>query len=450
MWNRIMSTDNIQVAWRNEEHPPLELLRQYQEDLLSADASHLIERHLLSCDICTDVVEGLVLSDQEQIKAAVHDINARLSKKLQQKRKKKAAPTFLWADWRMAAAILVLVCSIALIYFYQVSLLQGQQAEEANISKSEANPEAASAATFLTPDSSVTAPTPPLATAPLAKAPSKAKGLKGSKAVGAKERPSAVPAPDFPAQEPFDSAKQDASVVAGVLEERRASAETGASSATTISVDSPEAAVSRQNAAEPGRQITGRVVSSDGQGLPGVSVQIKDAAVGVSTDAQGDFSLQLPEDRKVLKFNYIGFEPKEVKLNDETDTLNVTLKKERNSLSEVAVLDDEARPNDARKISPYVAAAPAPGRRSFKKYIKQNTHYPVAEAPTKARGKVTIGFTVMRDGSIGNFKVLKSMNAAFDAEAIRLLKEGPAWKPAFKNGTPVRQDVTIDIRFRHP
>jgi TonB-linked SusC/RagA family outer membrane protein len=63
----------------------------------------------------------------------------------------------------------------------------------------------------------------------------------------------------------------------------------------------------------------GRVISSaTGQGLPDVSVQVKNTNLGTTTDKNGSFALNLPNGNAVLVLSYIGFVAKEVAVNNQT------------------------------------------------------------------------------------------------------------------------------------
>ncbi len=57
--------------------------------------------------------------------------------------------------------------------------------------------------------------------------------------------------------------------------------------------------------AQPGINISGKVSDKTG-GLPGVSVSIKGTALGVVTDANGDYSIQA-SGQATLVFSFIGF-----------------------------------------------------------------------------------------------------------------------------------------------
>ncbi len=85
------------------------------------------------------------------------------------------------------------------------------------------------------------------------------------------------------------------------------------------------------------QRITGRVTDSNGVPLPGVTVVVKGTAIGVVTDAEGNYSLLVPDDIKVLLFSFVGMKNKEVPYSGQT-VLNVTLEEERTGIDEVVVV----------------------------------------------------------------------------------------------------------------
>ena len=85
--------------------------------------------------------------------------------------------------------------------------------------------------------------------------------------------------------------------------------------------------------------VKGRVVDETGQPLPGTNVIIKGTSAGVSTDANGDYVLNVPagSTNAILTFSFIGYEPLEVAIGSQTQ-INITLKSDIQSLSEVVVI----------------------------------------------------------------------------------------------------------------
>ncbi len=85
------------------------------------------------------------------------------------------------------------------------------------------------------------------------------------------------------------------------------------------------------------RTITGKVASQeDGTPLPGVNVVVKGTTNGTVTDADGNFSLSIPNSGASLVFSFIGLQTQEV-LVGERSVVDVTLSLDVQQLSEVVV-----------------------------------------------------------------------------------------------------------------
>ena len=89
-------------------------------------------------------------------------------------------------------------------------------------------------------------------------------------------------------------------------------------------------------ARQPTAAITGRVVDAKGEGLPGVTVLVKSTTTGTTTDANGNFSLNAP-DNATLVISSIGYSTQEIPVNGHT-TINVTLSDNNQTLGEVVVM----------------------------------------------------------------------------------------------------------------
>lgn len=89
--------------------------------------------------------------------------------------------------------------------------------------------------------------------------------------------------------------------------------------------------------AQTSRTVTGRVTGDKGEGLPGVTVVVKGTSQGTGTDANGNYSLAVPNDNTVLVISSIGFVKQEVVVGSRT-TLDVKLATETTALNEVQVV----------------------------------------------------------------------------------------------------------------
>ena len=88
-------------------------------------------------------------------------------------------------------------------------------------------------------------------------------------------------------------------------------------------------------------KITGLVQDKKKEPLPGVTVLLKGTSVGVATDKDGKFSLEVPQmDSVVLVFSFVGMKDKEIaikKLEKEMKPLTVVMEEDEEELSEVVV-----------------------------------------------------------------------------------------------------------------
>lgn len=85
------------------------------------------------------------------------------------------------------------------------------------------------------------------------------------------------------------------------------------------------------------KTITGRVTDESNQPMQGVSVTIKGAATGVTTDAEGNYSITVP-DNSTLVFSFVGFQEQEIVIGDQTNVNVVLTAASSQQLGEVVVI----------------------------------------------------------------------------------------------------------------
>jgi TonB-dependent starch-binding outer membrane protein SusC len=88
---------------------------------------------------------------------------------------------------------------------------------------------------------------------------------------------------------------------------------------------------------EVAKTVSGRVLDSDNQPIPGVNVLVKGTSVGTTSDADGNYTIEMPDESKILVFSFIGYLTQEVDVSDRT-TVDVTLVADIQQLSEVVVV----------------------------------------------------------------------------------------------------------------
>ena len=84
------------------------------------------------------------------------------------------------------------------------------------------------------------------------------------------------------------------------------------------------------------------------------------------------------------------------------------------------------------------------GEAALMKYIQSNLNYPEGGAT----GTVIAQFVVKADGSIGEVKVVRSIEESLDKEAVRLIKSLPKFTPGRQDGQAVAVWYTLPVRFK--
>ena len=81
------------------------------------------------------------------------------------------------------------------------------------------------------------------------------------------------------------------------------------------------------------------------------------------------------------------------------------------------------------------------------KYIQKNVRYPAIAKEYNITGKVYVSFIVDTSGSVTNVKIVRGVDKNLDAEAVRVVKSLPKYKPGKQRGKAVRVMFTIPINF---
>jgi TonB-linked SusC/RagA family outer membrane protein len=187
--------------------------------------------------------------------------------------------------------------------------------------------------------------------------------------------------------------------------------------------------------------IQGRLTSAeDGAGLPGVNIIVKGTSIGTTTDADGKYTLSVPNADAVLVFTFIGYKSKEVVVGTQT-TIDVALESDVETLTEVVVVGygEQKRETLTGSISQLkgedMIKSPQPnvsntlaGR--FSGIIANNRGgEPGQDGSTYTiRGQATLGnndVLVVIDGIPGQLGGLERLNPN-DIESISILKDASA------------------------
>ena len=184
------------------------------------------------------------------------------------------------------------------------------------------------------------------------------------------------------------------------------------------------------------RLFRGQVMDQNNSPLPFANVTIVPDNIGTYTDVKGNFTLISPDSTLNVQVRSVGFEDKRTTLQTarpnnsivlEQDTKNIpsTVISNRNVNSERKRMDNNMKLEEPE---------PADGWYNYDTYIANNIKISdEIKMKTDPSSEVDLSFDVNEFGEPVNIKVEKSVCKECDAEAIRLLKEGPKWKKNKKN-----------------
>lgn len=135
------------------------------------------------------------------------------------------------------------------------------------------------------------------------------------------------------------------------------------------------------------RRITGRVTDAAGAGIPGATVRVKGTNTGATTDAEGNFGLNVRNASDVLVISTVGYRPVEVTVGNQS-SINTNLEEEVSALSEVIVTGYTV--DDRRQTTGAVSTVKS----------KDLTAVPSGNVEQQLQGRVS-GVTVITNGQPG-------------------------------------------------
>lgn len=87
------------------------------------------------------------------------------------------------------------------------------------------------------------------------------------------------------------------------------------------------------------------------------------------------------------------------------------------------------------------------GVAKFYKFLSKKLKYPKGAKNNNIEGQVVVSFTVNKNGTITDFKLVKGIHPDYDREAIRVLSKSPKWIPAKVRGQVVSSKMVYSVNF---
>jgi len=90
------------------------------------------------------------------------------------------------------------------------------------------------------------------------------------------------------------------------------------------------------------------------------------------------------------------------------------------------------------------------GTEAFSEWVMSHLKYPKDAKEAKLSGTVLVKFVIGTNGGVQEVEVLQGVSPSLDAEAVRVVHSSPKWKPALKDGKPVRMMYNLPVLFTVP
>jgi len=208
-----------------------------------------------------------------------------------------------------------------------------------------------------------------------------------------------------------------------------------------------------------------KVTDQSGSPIVGASILIVNSTSGTLTDLEGNFTLKVNNDQ-LISVSYIGMKSvelsvkeclekqiKEVRLTSDADSgpqLTVVSQSSESASQKAPQHNTTSEPQNTEEVFMVVENMPEfpGGLNACLKFLADHVAYPKEAAEKKIQGRVIVQFVVMKDGSIANARVIRSVDPLLDAEALRVIGLMPKWKPGTQRGQAVNVKFTMPITFR--
>ena len=113
---------------------------------------------------------------------------------------------------------------------------------------------------------------------------------------------------------------------------------------------------------------------------------------------------------------------------------------------EILTIEEEEIKNDVFVLVEQMPEFPG-GQEAMFKFLSATIIYPKEARDNGIEGKVFVNFTIEKDGSINEVKVIRGVHPLLDEEAVRVVESFPKWKPGKQKGKTVRVSYNLPLNF---
>jgi hypothetical protein len=436
-------------------------IARYWEGKMSPLEMHALEAAAMDDPFLADALEGYSGMQPATVSADVQELHERLARRAQDD--KKVVP-FKW--WRAAAILIFLGGASVLTYVLMQQNASSRIAKnESATQETKADTAPALPADTLTASSFALVDSTTQTITAASKEAEKQAHHYSTNSVGVNQQGNAsapvtstekVAVPDLSAYKAKDTFTRD--VAKAEIESKRDSVMLAANEAeandrakrAAARLQNPPVANNQQpnanyrTGSEPAmyNYFSGRVVDQRNNAIPFASVRVNNNNQVASTNAEGYFNIKSPDTVLSLSFNSVGFESRQLTMRG-NEPQSITLDEAQGKLKEVVVTGASSpkKKSKSSTLNVYTMdAQPVIGWDEYNKYLETSKRLSNDKSIT---GEVIVSFWVNKRGKLSDLTIEKSLGKIQDAEALRLVKEGPEWKLTKGRKTRARVIVTF-------
>ncbi len=176
---------------------------------------------------------------------------------------------------------------------------------------------------------------------------------------------------------------------------------------------------------------SGRVIDPQRNAISNATIRLNNANQVSASDQNGYFQFRSVDTSAHVSIEYNGYQDRSLVLQRNQTPSEIVLDPLQNKKFSESVSSKSGKRKEGKQDDTYLKvyvmdAQPAIGWSEFNEYIEKNKR--VDPSDTLKNDEVVVSFTVDSKGQLSSFLIEKSLGKWYDAEAIRLVKQGPKWR----------------------
>ena len=423
-----------------------ENIEQYFSGKLLPEQMHAMEKAALDDPFLADAMEGYEALRNQPWQQALNAAREKIATRANARQPARVVVFFRW--WKTAAAVLLIAVGVGIVYFFNRTLPVNKEpadiaavtndttnqtlAENGTVSSQVKKEDSASRVVVIKENNNLL----------IAQAtPLKVAGNKDTPEIAGELADKHIATLDADDRKQVEDKE---SVAAASTPAMPASCNLAKASTEAYKNDAAPVnkAIVNSNAITLNNRFTATVTAPDNTPLPFANVLVINENVGTYADAKGKFKLVAADSVLNVRIRAAGYISKVYPIKSGSADNRIVLSEQEVAAKDIVQFKNKktagAMPKMTVQLDTLLNVAPEDGWDNYDTYLSNNFSPAIDK---NIHGEVEVHFDVQKDGSLSNVSIAKSLCAACDQEALRLVKEGPQWK--VKNGNKDKGKVKV-------